>query len=69
MRLAVLALTLLPLAAQAQETTAPTLTCPVGTTWDATAGTCAAVTGAASPLDGLKERSGCSHGAAREVTS
>lgn len=77
MRLTVLAFTLLPLAAHAQNTTLPapteplaqTQSCPVGTTWDAGAATCADVTEAASPLKGSGDHSGCSYGAAREVTS
>lgn len=74
MRLTVLALTLLPVAAHAQDTTQPTPTeplaqaqsCPVGMAWDAGANACAMATQAASPL---KSGSGCSYGAAREVTS
>lgn len=77
MRLAIFALTLLPVAAQAQSTTLTTplapaaqaQTCPVGTSWNAASGSCAAMTEAGSVMDGLKGRSGCSHGAAREVTS
>jgi len=69
MRLTVLALTLLPFAAQAQSTTDQTQTCPVGMTWDGAAGACTMANEAGSLLDGLKERSGCSHGANREVMS
>jgi hypothetical protein len=75
MRLTVLALTLLPIAAQAQNTATPVdplaqaQSCPVGMAWDAGAGTCAEATDTASPLKGLGGPSGCSHGAAREVMS
>lgn len=77
MRLTVLALTLLPMAATAQNTTLPAPTeplaqsqsCPVGTTWDAASSACAEVTEAASPMKGLGGDSGCNYGAAREVTS
>jgi len=76
MRLTVLALTLLPFAAHAQNTTitptqplAQAQSCPVGMSWDASAGACAAATEANSPMKGLKGSSGCSYGAAREVMS
>ena len=75
MRLTVLALTLLPVAAHAQSTTLPAPTeplaqsqsCPVGMTFDATAGACTmADEQVATPL---KSGSGCSYGAHREVMS
>jgi len=62
MRLTVLALAFLPIAAQPQS-------CPVGMAWNAGAGACAETTDAASPLKGLGGPSGCSYGAAREVMS
>ena len=77
MRLTVLALTLLPVAAQAQNTTLPTPTepvaqaqsCPVGMSWDAAAGACADMADGHSPMQALGGKSGCNYGAAREVTS
>ena len=77
MRLTVLAVTMLPMGAFAQETTLPapteplaqSQTCAIGTAWDATAQTCVEMTETASPLKDLPGRSGCNHGAAREVTS
>lgn len=77
MRLIVLALAFLPMAAQAEKTTRPTQTepiangqsCPVGMTWDAGIGACAEATDAASPLQGLGEPHGCNYGTAREVMS
>jgi hypothetical protein len=75
MRLAVLALILLPVAAQAQNTTTQTAplaqgqSCPVGMAWDSAAGACADLADASSPLKGLGGPSGCAHGAAREVMS
>ncbi len=77
MRLTVLALTLLPMAAQAQNTTVPApseplaqaQSCPVGMSWDAGSGACAEATDAASPLNGLSGKSGCNYGAAREIMS
>ena len=77
MRHIVLALALLPMAAQAQNTTLPApvepkaqaQSCPVGMTWDAGAGACAEATDAASPLKGLGEPHGCNYGTAREVMS
>lgn len=73
MRLTVLAFAMLPMAAFAQDATLPTptepvaqaQTCPAGTTWDAGAGACAPTSQSPMPVEG----SGCSHGAAREVTS
>ena len=77
MRLAILAFTLLPVAAHAQSTTLPTPTepaaqaqsCPVGMSWDAAAGACSQGAETASPLKGLGGHSGCNGSAAREVTS
>ena len=77
MRLTVLALTLLPVAAHAQSTTLPAPTepltqsqrCPVGMAWDAGLNACAQVADKSSPLDHLGMGVGCEHGAAREVTS
>ncbi|MFO8127457.1 hypothetical protein [Yoonia sp.] len=74
MRLTVLALAMLPMAAFAQNTTLPAPTepvaqgqsCPAGTAWSDAAGACAAVTEAATPANG---KSGCGYSAAREVTS
>jgi hypothetical protein len=68
---------MLPLAAQAQNTTVPTPTeplaqsqsCPVGMAWDVAAQSCAEATENASPVNGLSGGSGCNYGAAREVTS
>jgi len=75
MRLTVLAFVLLPVAAQAQETTitiptepvAQTQTCPDGLAWDATANACAAPAQAQTmPAGGHS----CGGGmAARDVTS
>ncbi len=73
MRLTVLAFAMLPMAAVAQNTTLPnptepvaqSQTCPAGTAWDAGAGACTTTSQSATPAQG----SGCSHGAAREVTS
>lgn len=75
MRLTVLALVLLPVAAQAQNTTitlptapvAQTQTCPAGFVWDGAAGACAIPSDADTTQAGGK--SGCSYSAAREVTS
>jgi hypothetical protein len=77
MRLTVLALAMLPMAATAQNTTLPSptapvvqsQTCPAGTAWDAGAGACAAVSQSATPVEGFGGPSDCSHSAAREVTS
>ena len=77
MRLTVLAIAMLPLEAFAQETTLPAPTeptaqaqsCPVGMTWSDTAGACADVAGATSPVNDLGGHSGCNYGAAREITS
>lgn len=77
MRIAVLALAMVPMAAHAQSTTLPTPTepvaqsqsCPTGMTWDAAAQSCALSNEAASPVQALPGKSGCSYGAAREVTS
>ena len=78
MRLAIIALALMPAAAMAQETTitippaapvAQTQTCPQGFVWDADAGNCAVTTQSARPTDMLGEPAGCGHSAAREVTS
>ncbi len=77
MRFTVIALTMLPMGAFAQETTLPapsepiaqSQTCAVGTAWDATAQTCVEMTETASPLKGLPGHSDCNYGAAREVTS
>ena len=77
MRLTVLALAMLPMAAHAQNTTLPAPTepvaqsqsCPVGTAWSEAAGACAEVADATSPMKGLSGGSGCNYGAAREVTS
>ncbi|PJI92574.1 hypothetical protein BC777_1428 [Yoonia maricola] len=77
MRLIVLATALLPMGAYAQEVTLPNLTkpmvqsqsCPVGMTWDQTAGTCAEVADTTSPIDDLSDRGGCSYEAPREVIS
>ena len=77
MRHIVLALALLPVAAQAQNTTLPApvepnaqaQSCPVGMTWDAGAGACAEAMDAASPLKGLGEPHGCNYGTAREIMS
>jgi hypothetical protein len=77
MRLTILALAMLPMAAQAQNTTVPAPTaplaqsqsCPVGMAWDTAAQSCATATDTASPMKGLSDRGGCNYGAAREVTS
>jgi hypothetical protein len=77
MRLTVLALAMLPMAATAQNTTLPnptapvaqSQTCPAGTAWDAGTGACAAVSQSATPVEGFGGPSDCSHSAAREVTS
>ena len=65
MRLTVLALAMLPVTAFAQETTLPAPTEPVAHA----AGACAEVAGATSPMKDVGGHSGCSYGAAREVTS
>ena len=76
MRLTVLALALLPAAAQAQTATTPTPTepvaqsqsCPAGSAWDAGTGACAILSDANKSRNAMGG-SGCSHSAAREVTS
>ena len=74
MRLTLLALALLPAAAQAQNTTTPvaplaqTQSCPAGSVWDAGAGACATATDAGKTHNAMGG-SGCSYSAAREVTS
>lgn len=76
MRLTVLALALLPAAAQAQNTTAPApvvplaqvQSCPAGSAWDAGAGACAVLSEAGKTHDAMGGI-GCSYSAAREVTS
>ncbi|KQI71445.1 hypothetical protein AN191_12540 [Loktanella sp. 5RATIMAR09] len=73
MRLTVLAFAMLPATAFAQDTALPTpsnpvaqsQTCPAGTAWDANAAACASTSQSVVPAMG----SGCSYGAAREVTS
>ena len=77
MRLTVLALTILPFAAQAQETTLPapseplaqSQACPVGMTWNAAAQACGIGGDATTPAQSLPGQSGCSGSMAREVTS
>ena len=74
MRFTVLAIALLPVAAQAQTAADPnpgaqTESCPVGMAWDVAKGACAQSTDAGSPLDDLGAPSGCSHGATREIMS
>lgn len=75
MRLTVIALVMLPVAAQAQNTTitlptapvAQTQTCPAGFVWNGAAGACAIPTDADATHAGGKM--GCGYSAAREVTS
>ncbi|MEO1640646.1 MAG: hypothetical protein AAFU41_15500 [Pseudomonadota bacterium] len=77
MRLTVLALTLLPFAAQAQTaptpapdpTVAQTQSCPAGTAWDAASGACAAVSETATPAAGMGGHAGCGFSAGRELSS
>ena len=77
MRLTVLALAMLPMAAHAQNTPVPAPTeplaqsqsCPVGMAWDATALACTMATDTASPMKDLSTGAGCNYGAAREVMS
>lgn len=78
MRLTVLAFTLLPVDAYAQDTTLPapiaplaqSHSCPVGMAWDAASSACLEVAEATnSPMKDLGGHSGCNYGAAREVTS
>jgi hypothetical protein len=74
MRLIVLALAMLPVAAFAQETTLPTPTepvaqsCPAGMTFSAATRSCG-IMPAATPMPAASDGSGCSFSAAREVTS
>ena len=76
MRLTVLALALLPAAAQAQNATTPapteplaqTQSCPAGSAWDAGTGACAVLSDAGKTHNAMGG-SGCSYSAAREVTS
>ena len=77
MRLTLFALAMLPLGAQAQETTTPapveplaqSQSCPVGMAWDATAQACAMSHDSASPMNDLPAGSDCNYGAPREVMS
>lgn len=71
MRFTVLALALLPLAAQAQDTTAPAQiqSCPAGMAWDTGLNACTQVAGQSKPMDEHGFGAGCNYGAAREVTS
>ena len=78
MRLAVIAFALLPVAAQAQDTTitlptepaAQSQSCPAGMVWNGDLNACALPVQATRPIDRMGEPGGCSsEHAAREVTS
>ena len=78
MRLTVLAFALLPVAAQAQDTTitlptdeaAQSQSCPVGMIWNTELNACDMPVQSSRPIDRMGEPSGCeSEHAAREVTS
>ncbi len=77
MRLTVLAVALMPMAAYAQDTTLPAPTeplaqsqsCPVGMVWSDAAGACDVAGEGSSPVTDLGMPAGCEHGAAREVMS
>ena len=76
MRLTIFALVLLPLGAQAQNTTDPNTiapaqnnqSCAIGMVWDSGSQTCVAEEQAATPLQSLPGGHDCG-GAARSVTS
>ncbi|SFS15921.1 hypothetical protein [Yoonia litorea] len=76
MRLTVLAFVLLPVAAQAQETTitiptepvAQTQSCPDGFAWDSAANACA-IPAQSDMTTHAGGKMGCSYSAVREVTS
>lgn len=74
MRLAILAFVVLPLAAQAQETTLPAPTepaaqsCPVGMTFNAATQSCG-LSPETSTMPAASDGYGCSGSMAREVTS
>jgi hypothetical protein len=76
MRLTLFVLVMLPIGAQAQETTsapaaplAQSQSCPVGMAWDATAQVCAMSHDGASPMKDLSNGSNCNYSAPREVMS
>lgn len=74
MRLAILAFVVLPLAAQAQETTLPMPTepvaqsCPAGMTFNAATQSCG-LSPETATMPAASDGHGCSLSAAREVTS
>lgn len=76
MRLIILAMAMLPVAAHAQETTTPAPTepvaaqsCPAGMTWNTGTQSCGLTSDTAMPAASGKGGHGCSFSAAREVTS
>lgn len=74
MRLIIIALAMLPVAAHAQTTTLPSPTepvaqsCPVGMSFNTATQSCG-LTPETSPMPAASRGSGCSFSAAREVTS
>lgn len=71
MRLTIIALSMLPFAAVAQEATdtAPTQNCPVGMVWDGAAQNCAIAANDTSPFDSLPGHVGCKGDVPRQVMS
>lgn len=62
MRLTIIALALLPMAAHAQSTgdaDAAPQSCPVGMVWDSGAGACTKAADGGSPFDSIPDRSNC----------